>query len=71
MNPTGRLDHDRTPYLDALVAYAGLDRLPFHVPGHLQGRGAHPLLHEIFGPKLLALDLCSGLGNFDGGPDSG
>ena len=64
-------DQRRTPYLDALREYAGRQRLPFHVPGHLQGRGASALLHETFGSGLLGIDLCSGVGNLDGFVGSG
>ncbi len=64
------LDQTRTPYVDALRAYADLERVPFHVPGHLQGRGASPELHALFGSRVLEVDLCSGLGNLDGWPGS-
>ena len=64
-------DQARTPYLDALRAYVERQRLPFHVPGHLQGRGASPLLHQSFGSALLELDLCSGIGDLDGFEGSG
>lgn len=64
-------DQERTPYLDALREYVGLERLPFHVPGHLQGRGASRLLHETFGTTVLEMDLCSGVGNLDGFYGSG
>jgi arginine decarboxylase len=60
----------QTPYIDALRAYADLERVPFHVPGHLQGRGASAELHELFGPRMLEVDLCSGIGNLDGWPGS-
>jgi arginine decarboxylase len=71
MNASGLGDQERTPYLDALREYAGRKRLPFHVPGHLQGRGASPLLRETFGAGLLEIDLCSGVGSLDGFPGSG
>ena len=71
MTGNGLGQQERTPYLDALREYAGLKRLPFHVPGHLQGRGASPLLHETFGSAVLEIDLCSGVGNLDGFDGSG
>jgi arginine decarboxylase len=64
------LDQRRTPYFEALHAYASVPRDVFHTPGHIQGRGSHPLLGEIFSPATLALDLCTGLGALDGVADS-
>ena len=64
------MDQARTPYLDALVRYASERNVPFHTPGHIQGRGAHQALLRTFGPRTLELDLCTGLDHLDGGPDS-
>lgn len=47
----------RTPYLDALIAYVEEKTIPFHVPGHKQGRGTHPKLKEWLGDPHLAMDL--------------
>src|SRR2546426_1151338 len=69
-NTVALMDQARTPYLDALVRYASERNLAFHTPGHIQGRGAHPTLLRTFGPRTLELDLCTGLDNLDGGPDS-
>ena len=60
------MDQSVAPYLNALWSYAAVPRAAFHVPGHIQGRGAHRLLHDAFGANTLALDLCSGLDNIDG-----
>src|SRR3954464_12201859 len=47
----------RTPYLDALRAYAERDPGRFHVPGHKGGSGADPGLIEAIGERALALDI--------------
>src|SRR5437773_5700704 len=64
------MDQARTPYLEALVRYASERNVPFHTPGHIQGRGAHQALLRTFGPRTLELDLCTGLDHLDGAPDS-
>jgi arginine decarboxylase len=64
------LDQSRAPYFEALCRFAALDRANFHTPGHIQGKGAHPAFLEAFGPQVLRLDLCPGLGDLDGGPHS-
>jgi arginine decarboxylase len=64
------LDQRRAPYFEALHEYASVPRAVFHTPGHIQGRGSHRLLAEVFGPSTLELDLCTGLGALDGVPDS-
>jgi arginine decarboxylase len=60
------LDQRRAPYLEALQEYASVPRSVFHTPGHIQGRGSHQRLGELFGPDTLKLDLCTGLGTLDG-----
>ena len=62
------MDQSRAPYFEALRAYADVERTVFHVPGHIQGKGSHPLLVEAFGLGTLQLDLCSGLPGLDGRP---
>src|SRR2546425_5973964 len=47
----------RTPYLDALVAYAARHPARLHVPGHKGGPGADPGLLEAIGERALALDI--------------
>ncbi|HSI81501.1 MAG TPA: PLP-dependent transferase [Solirubrobacterales bacterium] len=63
------MDQDRTPYLDALIAYA--DRAPgrFHVPGHKGGPGADPALVEALGEPALRLDIPAGIEGIDVAPD--
>ena len=46
-----------TPYLDALRAYAARKPGRFHVPGHKGGPGADPGLRELFGDRVLELDI--------------
>ena len=46
-----------TPYLDALRAYAARKPGRFHVPGHKGGPGADPALRELFGDRVLELDI--------------
>ncbi|HTA13030.1 MAG TPA: aminotransferase class V-fold PLP-dependent enzyme [Solirubrobacteraceae bacterium] len=48
---------ERTPYLDALCAYA--QRMParLHVPGHKGGPGADSGLLRAFGERALSLDI--------------
>jgi arginine decarboxylase len=60
----------QAPYLDALERFAATQRVGFHVPGHVQGAGAHARLRSAFGDAVLRLDLCSGLEGPDGCPDS-
>lgn len=44
------------PILTALLQRQSQRTLPFHTPGHQQGRGSLPILHDLLG-KALALDL--------------
>lgn len=46
-----------TPLLTAMLKYVKDGVIPFHTPGHKQGKGMHPLLGEIVGVDALALDL--------------
>lgn len=38
------LDQNRTPLFNALMNYVNEHTIPFHVPGHKQGRGMNYLL---------------------------
>ena len=64
------LDQQRAPYFEALSEYASVPRAAFHTPGHIQGKGGHDRLADLFGARTLELDLCTGLGNLDGVPGS-
>ncbi|MGI9952738.1 aminotransferase class I/II-fold pyridoxal phosphate-dependent enzyme [Moorellaceae bacterium AZ2] len=50
------MDQTRTPIFTALKQYVNDGVLPFHVPGHKQGR-ALAELREYVGEKVLAMDL--------------
>jgi arginine decarboxylase len=65
MHPTAADDQSRTPYADAVAAYANSDFLRFDVPGHqAASTGA---LAEYFGQRLLALDVPPLIENIDQG----
>lgn len=46
-----------TPLLTAMLNYVKDGVLPFHTPGHKQGKGMHESLGRIIGKDALALDL--------------
>src|SRR3954449_3086334 len=58
-----------TPYLDALVAYAGRRPGRLHVPGHKGGPGADPGLRAAIGDRALALDIPALSQGIDVGPE--
>jgi len=51
------VDQTRTPYFDVLLDYVNSGVVPFHTPGHMQGRGMDPVLREFLGPNVLSIDL--------------
>jgi arginine decarboxylase len=51
------MDQTRTPYFTALLEYVDSGVLPFHTPGHMQGRGAERSWREFVGDNILAIDL--------------
>jgi len=59
----------QTPYLDALVDYAGRDPARLHVPGHKGGQGADEGLIEALGGRALALDIPALTYGVDVGPE--
>jgi len=46
-----------TPLLAAMLHYVHDGVIPFHTPGHKQGKGMHPVLEKLLGKEALALDL--------------
>lgn len=52
-----KIDQTRTPYIEGLIKYVQENRLPFHMPGHKQGQGMHPLLKNILGDEVFKYDL--------------
>ena len=51
------LDQNRTPYFQALLDYVDAGVLPFHTPGHIQGRGMDLSFREFVGDNICAIDL--------------
>lgn len=45
------------PFLEAVLAYADAGIVPFHTPGHKQGRGASSSLMDALGRSALRLDV--------------
>ncbi|MGP6156135.1 MAG: aminotransferase class I/II-fold pyridoxal phosphate-dependent enzyme [Vulcanimicrobiaceae bacterium] len=54
---TAAVDQSRTPYFDALLDYVDAGVIPFHTPGHMQGRGMDRALRDYLGDNVLAIDL--------------
>ncbi len=50
------MNQNRTPLFDAVKKYIDDDVIPFHVPGHKQGRGIRELVDYI-GEKALRMDV--------------
>lgn len=55
----------RTPYFEALRDYVEAGVLPFHMPGHQQGRGAPLAMQQFFREHALAGDITQVLGMDD------
>jgi arginine decarboxylase len=51
-----RINQNRTPLFDAVKKYIDDGVIPFHVPGHKQGRGIRELA-EYIGEKALRMDV--------------
>ena len=51
------MDQSRTPYFDVLLDYVDSGVIPFHTPGHMQGRGMDRALRDFLGDNVLAIDL--------------
>lgn len=52
-----RQRQERAPLYEALEAYRAEANTPFHMPGHMQGRGAAPQLRQLMGKRALACDI--------------
>ena len=57
-----------TPYTDAIRRYADIDYVRLDVPGHSGSAVAQPELAELFGERLLELDLPPLVDGIDQGP---
>lgn len=62
------LDQTRTPYADALAAYADDDWLRLDVPGHQASRDAQPGLVDFLGERTVSLDIPPLTEGIDYGP---
>ena len=51
------MDQSRTPYFDVLLDYVDSGVIPFHTPGHMQGRGMDREFRDFLGDNVLAIDL--------------
>ena len=51
------MDQQRTPYFDVLLDYVDSGVIPFHTPGHMQGRGMDRAFREFIGDNVLSIDL--------------
>ena len=58
-----RVNQNKTPLFDAVKKYIGDEVIPFHVPGHKQGRGIRELVDYI-GEKALRMDV-NGMDDLD------
>ncbi|MEW6619420.1 MAG: aminotransferase class I/II-fold pyridoxal phosphate-dependent enzyme [bacterium] len=47
----------QTPYFDAMIKYVEDKTLPFHTPGHKQGKGCTEKFRKFVGEEVLKLDL--------------
>ena len=52
-----KLDQSRAPLYEAVKEYIGKNMVPFHMPGHSQGRGIPKSLRKVFGKNLFDFDL--------------
>ncbi len=51
------MDQSRAPLYEAVKKYIKKEMVPFHMPGHSQGRGAPVSLKRIFGKEFFDFDL--------------
>ncbi|MBJ7328943.1 MAG: amino acid decarboxylase [Solirubrobacteraceae bacterium] len=61
-------EQPRTPYLDAVVAYAFRGAGRWHVPGHKGGEGADSGLRHAIGDRALLADVPQDIRGIDVGP---
>lgn len=52
-----KLDHTRMPLVEALLNYVNEGVVPFHTPGHKQGKGIHAGFFDFVGRNALSIDL--------------
>lgn len=51
------LDQRQMPYIKAVKGYVEEKRIPFHMPGHKQGKGVNKKLRKLWGNKIFLYDL--------------
>ncbi len=70
VNGGGTVDsaQSETPYTDAIRRYADIDYVRLDVPGHSGSALAQPELSELFGERVLKLDLPPLVDGIDQGP---
>ncbi|MGB9694756.1 MAG: aminotransferase class I/II-fold pyridoxal phosphate-dependent enzyme [Caldisericaceae bacterium] len=51
------MEQDSAPLYEAVREYIKRDMVPFHMPGHSQGKGAPKLLKKLFGQEFFDFDL--------------
>ncbi len=61
---------DTSPYVDALLEFAGQGRQRLTTPGHQASAEAQPLMAEHFGERVLTLDIQALVEGIDHGPGS-
>lgn len=52
-----KIKQDDLPYVSIMKNYVSERRIPFHMPGHKQGKGVNKLLKSLFGQKVFRYDL--------------
>lgn len=57
VDESGRLDHHRAPFIEAIAAYRAQGMAPFSTPGHKQGLGMDPELVALYGIDAFACDI--------------
>ena len=70
VNGGGTVDsaQSETPYTDAIRRYADIDYVRLDVPGHSGSALAQPELSELFGERVLKIDLPPLVDGIDQGP---
>ncbi len=68
--PTYQLDQSRAPFLEGLVRYSSEDVIPFHTPGHKQGRTLDPELQQALGNEPFLMDVSDEISDPGSGNDS-
>ncbi len=51
------MGQEEAPLYEAVKEYVKRDMVPFHMPGHSQGKGAPRVLKQLFGAKFFDFDL--------------